>query len=124
MVEQEACWRRLSAEPEIVPRLRDACRHALVTYAWHLEQQLSVQSGLAPVVELERKIQSLREKNSALKQRLAEQSSSLKRVRKEREDLQKKLARFPGVSGWWRRLTTRLQGNKTEAALSEKKERE
>lgn len=85
MVEQEAVWRRLSAEPEIVPQLRDACHRALTTYTWHLEQQLSVQQGLAPVAELDRKIQTLREQKEALQSKLAERDVKLQRMKEELE---------------------------------------
>jgi hypothetical protein len=102
MVEQAACWGHLNAEPESVPRLRDACRHALITYAWHLEQQLSVQQGLAPVAELDRKIQTLREQKTALQSKLSERDAKLKRM-KEELDLLKQENKGSKWLGWLRR---------------------
>ena len=102
MVEQEAFWRRLSAEPEIVPRLREACRHALVSYAWHLELHLSAQRGLEPLAERDRKIQSLRDQKAVLKGKLAERDAKLKRM-KEKLDLLKQENKGPKWFGWLRR---------------------
>jgi hypothetical protein len=102
MVEQEACWRRLRAEPEIVPQLRDACRRAVMTYAWHLELQLSAQQGLAPVAELDRKIQALREQKEILQTKLSERDAKLKRLKEELDRLKQQNKR-PKWFGWLRR---------------------
>jgi hypothetical protein len=102
MVEQEAFWRRMIAEPEIVPQLRDACRRAVVTYTWHLEQELSVQRGLPPVAELGKKIGSLREEKAVLKAKLAERDAKLQRVKEELERV-KRESKWPKWLRWLNR---------------------
>lgn len=101
MSEQQAFWERLKGQPEFITSLRTACHHAVMSYAWHLEQQLSAQQGLAPVVELDRKIQALREQKAALQVKLTERDARLLGLKEEMEILRRE-TKVPKWLRWLR----------------------
>jgi hypothetical protein len=101
MTEQQAFWERLKTQPESIPSLRVACHHAVMTYAWLLEQQLSVQQGLAPVAELDRKIQSLREQKADLQAKLTERDARVQRLKEEMESMRRE-TKVPKWLQWLR----------------------
>lgn len=99
--EQQAFWEKLKAQPESIAALRMACHHAVMTYAWHLEQHLCVQQGLPPVVELDKKIQSLREQKAAMQAKLTERDAKLQRL-KEKVEILKRETKMPKWFRWLR----------------------